>query len=609
MATDHSLQALDTLRLASEWIAAGQHTRAREALSALVHADPRSADAHRLLALSMYQTGEIVRAQKELRACLRLRGDDLDVRLSLGRTLLASGQPDETLRILREVADRDPRNPAVACVRARALLAKGDAGAAQDALEVAARPFVPPSVEFWMLLGHARMANGRPRAAADAFREWLRIEPASIDARARLAAALADGDQPEQAEVEIRRCIAEGAGTAEAAFVLARALMGQRRNDEAEAELRNVVRMQPGHVTAQGNLSELVWMRTGDLEEAGAELTTALARQPRLHALRIVRARLLLNARKAREALSEIDRGLALDQHDIALLRAAATIALDLDGVRALAYAERAVRAAPEDRGSRVALGNASLAVGDARRALEIASTLRLAQPLDGQAVAMQADAQRMSGDPSYRTLLDYTHLVRADLIDVPPGWPDLQTYIADLQAALERSHTSTAHPIGNSLRHGSQIAMAPERSIEPAIRAFPLAIDGPIRRYMEAIGPGADPTRCRNSRRYRVSGIWSVRLRPTGFHVNHYHPQGWISSACYLHLPPAVATRHGEGWLKFGEPGFSTHPALGPEYFLKPSPGLLALFPSYMWHGTVPFAGADQDSRLTVAFDVVPIS
>jgi hypothetical protein len=34
----------------------------------------------------------------------------------------------------------------------------------------------------------------------------------------------------------------------------------------------------------------------------------------------------------------------------------------------------------------------------------------------------------------------------------------------------------------------------------------------------------------------------------------------------------------------------------------------LLALFPSYMWHGTVPFSGAPDDRRLTIAFDAVPL-
>jgi Putative 2OG-Fe(II) oxygenase len=60
------------------------------------------------------------------------------------------------------------------------------------------------------------------------------------------------------------------------------------------------------------------------------------------------------------------------------------------------------------------------------------------------------------------------------------------------------------------------------------------------------------------------------------------------------------------EGWIKFGEPGVPTLPALGPEHFEKPEPGLLVLFPSYMWHGTMPFPG--EQTRLTLAFDLLPV-
>jgi hypothetical protein len=41
------------------------------------------------------------------------------------------------------------------------------------------------------------------------------------------------------------------------------------------------------------------------------------------------------------------------------------------------------------------------------------------------------------------------------------------------------------------------------------------------------------------------------------------------------------------------------------PEMFVKPIVGRLVLFPSFYWHGTVPFA-SDSD-RMTIAFDVVP--
>jgi Putative 2OG-Fe(II) oxygenase len=38
----------------------------------------------------------------------------------------------------------------------------------------------------------------------------------------------------------------------------------------------------------------------------------------------------------------------------------------------------------------------------------------------------------------------------------------------------------------------------------------------------------------------------------------------------------------------------------------VQPVLGRLVLFPSYMWHSTVPFRGPTP--RTTIAFDVVPI-
>jgi hypothetical protein len=94
------------------------------------------------------------------------------------------------------------------------------------------------------------------------------------------------------------------------------------------------------------------------------------------------------------------------------------------------------------------------------------------------------------------------------------------------------------------------------------------------------------------------------VRLRPGGYHANHIHPMGWISSACHLVTPPGISNGH-EGWLSFGEPGIPTDPPLPAEHFVKPEPGVLVLFPSYIWHGTAPFHG--EGMRLTAAFDVLP--
>jgi hypothetical protein len=59
------------------------------------------------------------------------------------------------------------------------------------------------------------------------------------------------------------------------------------------------------------------------------------------------------------------------------------------------------------------------------------------------------------------------------------------------------------------------------------------------------------------------------------------------------------------EGWLRFGQPPIATVPPLLADHYVRPKPGRLALFPSYMWHGTVPFT--TDEKRLTIAFDLVP--
>lgn len=600
-------QMLADLQRSADWLRAGRHADARRQLAELLRTRPGLFDGHWLLATSYAQTGEFLRARKELQACARLRPGDARVQLLLGQVLAAGNQAAEAEQALRRALELDPGSVAAAGALARVLLAGGRAGDARTLLEPFARK-ADANVDTLAFYGHILMVLGLPAEAADAFAAVVERLPGNAEARLRLAAALADAGQAAEAENQVRTATRQAGRSPEAAFVLARALMGQGRFEEAEAELLQVVRAQPMHATAQHNLSELVWMRTGDVAAASAELDAALRGEPRAAVLRIAKARLLVNAHRPEAALETLDEGLALAAgREPALLTAAANTALQVDGARALDYARRALAAAPADPGALTVFGNASLAVGRHADALATADRLCLQNPANGEALAMRADALRMAGDPACRELLDYTGLVRAELLDVPEGWSGLAAYVTDLATQIASIHTLKAHPVGNSLRQGSQVELVPERSDLAAIRAFPQAIDGPLRRYMAALGHGDDPMRRRNSGAYSISGMWSVRLRANGFHVNHYHPQGWISSACYLHLPPAVAAHRGEGWLKFGEPAFPTSPALEPEYYLKPEPGLLALFPSYMWHGTVPFPGGEADSRLTIAFDAVP--
>ena len=80
------------------------------------------------------------------------------------------------------------------------------------------------------------------------------------------------------------------------------------------------------------------------------------------------------------------------------------------------------------------------------------------------------------------------------------------------------------------------------------------------------------------------------------------------MSSAFYVALPPSLgdAAAGGQaGYIQFGQPPDELELGLPPRRVIRPEPGRLALVPSYLWHGTVPFA--DAQPRLTMAFDMVP--
>jgi uncharacterized protein (TIGR02466 family) len=177
-----------------------------------------------------------------------------------------------------------------------------------------------------------------------------------------------------------------------------------------------------------------------------------------------------------------------------------------------------------------------------------------------------------------------------------------------DLATTLRSLHIARGEYLDQSVRGGTQTDGPLLSRIDPVIRKLRQAIVGAVERHVAQLPP-ADPRhpllRERRDRRIRFSGSWSVRLRSGGRHSNHVHPQGWISSALYVSLPPKLAGQPDDaGWLTLGEPDDKLQLGLPPFRKVEPKPGRLVLFPSWMWHGTVPFA---EGERLTVAFDVAP--
>jgi uncharacterized protein (TIGR02466 family) len=446
--------------------------------------------------------------------------------------------------------------------------------------------------------------------AADAAR-WGRLlatNPHDRIAWHNLAAAEGDLGNAREAEAAARRALALGIESPETRLVLGRALQSQRRLDEAERAFEEAIGMRPTYVDAHRDLAQLVWMRTADASVALRGVDKALAAAPLVAGLHLVRSLLLEVSGDNEASLVAVDAGLAKVPDDGGLLRQAAHLRSEAgEGELALALAHRA---ASREGGADANVVEALLACGRPREADAILARLRAARPHDQYVIALQSTTWRILGDERYRTLCDYAAMVDAKRLDTPPGFATLQAFLAALAADLEGMHSYRTHPMQNSLRGGSQLPLEQAELGRPLVAALFRSIESAVSRYIARLGAGADPLRARNTRQYVFSGAWSVQLRSGGYHTDHVHPHGWISSACYIALPDAVGSGEGDppdraGWLRLGKPNIATRPALGPECYVRPEPGLLVLFPAYMWHGVEPFKG--ERPRLAVAFDVVP--
>lgn len=526
-----------------------------------------------------------------------------------GLALAVQGQLREAEDHLQHAWGLLPGDPAITFDLARVILSRGRAA---DALALVEQTLATVSNAASLLLLRAQLllSMEQPALAVSAFQRAVSADPASGPAELGLAIALGQSGQPIGATDAVRQAIRKGADSAGARYVLGRALLASSRFDEAEHEFKHALQLRPDDVQAHIALAELLWMRTGNVELATSDLDMALAKNPALSSLLVTRAKLLVSAGDSASAMAELERGLSRAARDVNLHLAAAQVALGFDPTLALAHAEQAYQAAPADAAVVAIYGDALFCAGRVVDAGQVAMHGLKVKPGDNHSIALLHSVWRAMDDPRRMEFSDYTSLIKACQIDSPPGWPDLRDYLHDLAGSLHRLHQLNTHPVEQTLRLGTQVEIhgGGGASQDPAVAAFSQAIDGPIRRYMELLGPGGDVVRRRNTMRYRLNGMWSVRLKPHGHHVNHFHGKGWLSSACYIELPGTLGAHDGEGWLKFGEPSFTSPIKLDPEYFIKPEPGLLALFPSWMWHGTVPFRGLPTDRRLTMAFDVVPI-
>lgn len=454
-------------------------------------------------------------------------------------------------------------------------------------------------------------ANGRHTQALAIHKQWAMSSSATPVMIHNYASALGDAGHHQSAVEACERAFKAGLSAPETYLVYARSLQGVGRLKEAEAAFIKVISSRPTDAAAHRDLSQLLWMQTADKAAALDILNQTLNNYPQNIDLALTRAQLygfMGDAEQEYKLSIEIS-----DQHtkqadiaskaqwDVIVARAALNAG---HPDKALLHAIRAESHYPDDV-SVLEMGiRAHLGTGQFDQALIKAEKLTNQWPSHQYYRALFATACQLADDPRYEPLMDFKTLVKAYPLAVPKGWSTLEVYLDELIDALDEAHPYKMHPFGLSVRGGSQIASI-EAMDNPALKALTQALMGPVEAYRSDVAGQLMPDHPLAQildRQLSVLAAWSVKLPAGGHHVNHVHPQGVLSSACHLRTVQAQSNDEAKaGWLKFGEPGIDTHPALKPGYFHEPRAGVLAIFPSYMWHGTVPFK---KGNRLTIAVD-----
>jgi predicted O-linked N-acetylglucosamine transferase (SPINDLY family) len=178
-----------------------------------------------------------------------------------------------------------------------------------------ARGFLTPYVLF--NAGNACRALGNTAEGLRLYREALAVFPLFSECRHNLALALLEAAQPQEAERELRLLLRDQPSYSQAAFCLGNLLREHQREREAIESFRLCLQFAPAYADAWNNLG-LAQASAGELEAAITSYRHALTIDHRFKPSRQNLAQALVSARLHAEALEQFERfaGLELNTYE-----------------------------------------------------------------------------------------------------------------------------------------------------------------------------------------------------------------------------------------------------------------------------------------------------
>ena len=413
------------------------------------------------------------------------------------------------------------------------------------------------------LLGVVAHQTGKNDVAVDLITRAIAIDPDLAEAHSNLGTALRDLGKLEEAVTSYHKALALKPDYADAHNNLGNALKDLGKPEEAVASYHKALNLKPDLAEAHNNLGNAL-RDLGKPEEAISSYQKALTLKPDY-----------VNAHN--------NFGLAL--RELGRLEDALQIFESIDTPECYAHVLECL-----------------FALGEYDKFYEKQTASARNNEINTRVAAINAFAShqlnRSDPHPFCPTPLKFVRVYEP--LD---GVDDADGFLRDLMDDLQ-SREAIWEPPGKTTRHGFQTMSNLFKKPYGRLVELDRIIKDTIENYrFEFSSENCDFIRL-FPKTLTLSG-WFIRLIKGGHQTEHIHSGAWLSGIFYLQMPKC--TDQEEGSIELGLWGYD-YPILNKSYpknRFYPKNGSIILFPSSLFHRTIPFHSDEE--RMSIAFDLRP--
>ncbi len=413
------------------------------------------------------------------------------------------------------------------------------------------------------LLGVVAHQTGKNDVAVDLITRAIAIDPDLAEAHSNLGTALRELGKLEEAVTSYHKALALKPDYADAHNNLGNALKDLGKPEEAVASYHKALNLKPDLAEAHNNLGNAL-RDLGKPEEAISSYQKALNLKPDY-----------VNAHN--------NLGLAL--RELGRLEDALQIFESIDTPECYAHVLECL-----------------FALGEYDKFYEKQTASARNNEINTRVAAINAFAShqlnRSDPHPFCPTPLKFVRV--CEPLD---GVDDADGFLRDLMDDLQ-SREAIWEPPGKTTRHGFQTMSNLFKKPYGRLVELDRIIKDTIENYrFEFSSENCDFIRL-FPKTLTLSG-WFIRLIKGGHQTEHIHSGAWLSGIFYLQMPKC--TDQEEGSIELGLWGYD-YPILNKSYpknRFYPKNGGIILFPSSLFHRTIPFHSDEE--RMSIAFDLRP--